>query len=217
MISTIALPLSSHALTGGEAGNPDAPGNQNTDFGILFEEGGQTDYVLQEQSSVEDNLLWRADVPAATGSIVISSTAATTISDTTNFFKLAGTTALGTTENLNIDMPANNRLRYTGAETVRMQIWAALTVDSATNNQQIAFKVWKWDSSAGTGALDDDSEIDGTTGNANNFAAVTLVADELMDENDYIEIHVRNFSGANDVTLDHMKLMVTAFPLSAAL
>lgn len=156
-------------------------------------------------------ILWDSLEPSHTiGSLYVTSTAATSPSDTTSYFKVAGTTTLNTTESVvvGLDMPANNRLRYTGTPKIHAQITASLSITTASNNQVISFRVYKYDASATSGATLVHSEIQSKTTTGSDVEAVTLHADCLLETNDYIEIHVRNITSASDITVEKLNLVV---------
>jgi len=142
------------------------------------------------------------------GALYLTSSAATVIGDTTNFFKALGTTSLNSSESVvqGFDMPANNRLRYTGTETVHTQIAVSTSFTTASNNQFIELAVYFYDDSAGSGSILTHSTISRKVSTGADVGSTSLNADVVMDENDYLELHMKNTTGTVNVTLTHLYL-----------
>lgn len=135
------------------------------------------------------------------GGIYFTTPAATTISVATTYYKASGTTT-STNLSTNMDMPADNRLRYTGTVMRHFHIvgQASITLASGTN-QDIGIQVYKYDDSAGSGALLAHSEAR-TTIPGTNVVQITTHADAMLDENDYLELHIANHTGTNNCTVE---------------
>jgi hypothetical protein len=142
----------------------------------------------------------------AMGAIYITTPAATTPPDTTNFTKILGTTALNNSESvvMDFDMPANNRLRYTGTNRIHAHIAVTLTMTAASTNQVLAFRIYKYDDSGASGATLVHSNVGQKIGTGTDVDSTALHADCLMDTNDYIEVHLKNTTSTDTVTLDDM-------------
>jgi hypothetical protein len=132
---------------------------------------------------------------------------ATTISVPGTYYKVAGTTALSGNEYLVDDASGtSNRLRYTGVPQRLVPFSAAFSFTPASNNQEIAFKVWLYDSSGASGAYIADSLIrHHSTGSVD---AASIQGHAVMETNDYIEIHVANLTGAVNVTVSESNLRI---------
>lgn len=171
------------------------------------------DYLgLDGSTNGTRKVLWSSLNPAhAVGGIYITSQAATTISDTTNYFKLAGTTVLNNVESTvnRIDMPANNRLRYTGTKTIKAIIVGTLSFQAASNNQLADVRIYKYDDSAGTGTTLVHTEIEHKIGTGTDTGSVALAGDCVMDQNDYLEIWVKNQTSTASLTAVHMYFRLT--------
>lgn len=156
-------------------------------------------------------ILWDSAKPnQAAGAMYVTTPAATTPGDTTNYFKVLGTTALNSTESVvnNLDMPANNRLRYTGTETIHAHIAVTISVTTANSNQVLEFRVYKYDDSAGTGATLVHSNVAQKNGSGTDVTSTALHADCLLNTNDYLELHVKNGTSTGNVTVDDMYFSV---------
>ena len=137
---------------------------------------------------------------------------ATTIASAGTYYKAAGTTALSGDEYLfDDDSSTANRLRYTGTPEKLVFCTAACSFTSASNNQQVSFKAYLYDDSGASGAVIDDSLVTQFVQSTSDTMSVTLAFHAAMATNDYIEIHVTNETGANNVTVVDLSFHALAF------
>lgn len=128
-------------------------------------------------------------------------TTATTIWNTTDFFKAAWTTTL--TSSLSMwfdDWWASNRLRYTWATTRMFHIACSFTFSSNTNNQNLEFSIAKNWTIISTSRQENYSWASWT-----NQSTALHVATSLAT-NDYIELYVRNTSSTWTITVKNINL-----------
>lgn len=134
---------------------------------------------------------------------------ATVISTGNTYTKMSGTTTSGMLQDF--DMPANNRLRYTGATTKNFHIGCTISISSAGANDVVAAVIYK------NGAVNGSNEYtSGTQLNAGiirlkllNGADVSSTAIHVMSEmatNDYIELAIKNETDADDLTVSDFNL-----------
>lgn len=112
--------------------------------------------------------------------------------------------ALGTTTAVNLsgfDMPANNRLRYTGPVTRHAHIACSLSLTMAGNNEIAGLSIFHFDASAGSGAVLDHSHVERFISTGADIGSTALHADVMMDTNDYIELWVENHSNTSAITI----------------
>jgi hypothetical protein len=127
---------------------------------------------------------------------------ATTISNTTGFFKIAGTTT-PSPENSKF-LHSNNRLTCDAVIERKFLVQAVLSFTSAANN---VLEFGFFDSNLG--AIRTPSRTKSTAnagGRAENIALFCVVK---MNQGDYLEVHVRNTTGANNATIDQLNFLVT--------
>ena len=143
------------------------------------------------------------------GSMYVSGTAATTITIAGTYYKAAGTTTLSGSPS-NFDMPADNRLRYTGSPDIHVHLACSISYTCGANNQVLGFKIYKYDDSAGSGATDTPSNIRDKIATGADIRTTALHADFMMSTNDYVELHVTNETSTNQPTIDKMYLFCLA-------
>lgn len=135
------------------------------------------------------------------GGCYFTTPAATSISVATTYYKAAGTTTL-TSASATVDMPASNRLRFLGVAPRHFHVVMQASVElAAGQNQDIGLQLWKYDNSGASGALIAHSEARTTISNT-AVVQITSHADVMLDTNDYIEIHIANHSGTNNITAE---------------
>lgn len=175
-----------------------------------------SDYVaLDSSGNGTRKVLWSSMDPLeGSGAIYLTSSAATTISDTATFFKAAGTTAQNNTEsslaNFDDGGGVSNRLRYTGTPTVKALIVCNVSASAASNNQTLDFRIYKYDASAGSGATLVHTDVERKTGTGGDVGSVSIAGDCMLDTNDYLEIWVKNSTSTSSVTLTHCYLRAAA-------
>lgn len=127
---------------------------------------------------------------------------ATVIGGIGAYTKALGTTQLTSSSSTMDDGSANNRLRYTGTVMRHFHIvLQASVVLVAGNNQDLGIQLYRYDTSAGTGSLLAHSEARNTVPGS-DIVQITSHADAMLDTNDYIELHVANFTTTNSIQVD---------------
>ncbi|MDZ7742982.1 MAG: hypothetical protein U5Q03_14920 [Bacteroidota bacterium] len=132
------------------------------------------------------------------GELYITASAATTISDTTNFFDLAGTWMLGEAEQFN-ETGGNGRLTYVGTPTIEVFVWGMASINSAGTGDTAYMRLEK------NGAdLPGSESVEFEVGTAIlEFTAFGILE---MATDDYVNLAVRNETDTDDLTatLGHM-------------
>lgn len=129
---------------------------------------------------------------------------ATTITDTTNFFKVAGTTT-ASTDNEKYSH-TDNRLTNDATIERKYLISCTLSFDSGNNNVcEFGF----YDSKLG--AVRTPSRTKSTANSAGRAESVTFNCVVQHSSGDYIEIHAKNTTGANNITVTDMNVVITEF------
>lgn len=133
------------------------------------------------------------------GQIYCSTSAATAITTGGTYYKLAGTTSLASPADL-FDMPANNRLRYTGTTsiTARISFHAGF---SASVSETVSFKLLHSADGLVAASLASNNTSTGT----DVFRTVSGAAMVTMTQDQYIELHATTVGSSKTVT---------AFPFS---
>lgn len=127
---------------------------------------------------------------------MINNAVATDITVQSTEVKVAGTTVLSSGINL-FDMPADNRLRYTGTVTALMHVACTISFNVASgSNQELEFKLYK------NGAEIATSEILDSVSAANGFESTAIHVFVSMATNDYLELYCANNSGTGDITVE---------------
>ena len=128
--------------------------------------------------------------------------ASTSIAVAGTFVKAAGTTQLTNASSSMDNGGASNRLRYTGVSMRHFHIVLQASVVLVTgNNQDLGIQLYRYDTSAGTGSLLAHSEARNTVPGS-DIVQITSHADAMLDTNDYIELHVTNFTTTNSIRVD---------------
>lgn len=166
----------------------------------LFQDGQPANSILAQ--AVRDLI---ESVAPSHGGMYISSSVATVIGAAGTFVKALGTTTL-TGGPSRFDMPANNRLRYTGVAARHLQVNATVSMTAGSNNQEIGFKIFHWDDSAASGSLIDPSEVRRKVGTGTDIGSLSVLAGLTVEQNDYVELWVTNFTSTATVTVDFANL-----------
>ena len=129
---------------------------------------------------------------------------ATTISDTTNFFKVAGvTTASADNEKYT---ETDNRLTNGASIERKYLIQCSLSFESGNNNIcEFGF----YDSKLS--AVRTPSRTKSTSNSSGRAESITFCCVVQHSDGDYIEIHAKNTTGANDITVTDMNVVITEF------
>lgn len=178
---------------------------------------GTGDYIDPSGFTYQDNETYFFDNKgtgfnntAITGYYYMSgNSTATTISDTTNYFKFAGTTTFDT-DSEKFDGSTSNRLVYNGAIPRRMEVKATASLTSS-NNQDLSVAFYFYDSSAASGSIitaTANSETTDGNGKLSNFPCFGMIT---FDTGDYIELHGKNATSTTDITL--VQCGVSAIPV----
>lgn len=141
------------------------------------------------------------------GEMYVSTPSATTITGA-SFQKLNGTTTLGQA-NL-FDMPASNRLRYTGSVPMKFLVAAAFQCEDTSGDPK-QLRLFVYDDSGAAGATVASSAFNHDTVNALDNPSGTVQAIVTLDTNDYVEVHAAAPGfGGTDITLFSMNLVARA-------
>ena len=135
------------------------------------------------------------------GEISITSTTATTITDTTSYFPAAGTWALASGAD-DWDMNTNGQLRYTGATSREVHVVATASVTVASNNQTLYVGIAK------NGADISAADIHAKIGTGTDVQAVTMTATIEVVNGDYVSLDVRNTTSTANVTFETGEITV---------
>lgn len=134
---------------------------------------------------------------SAVGSMRISASAETTIATVNVAIKAAGTTLLNADSQL-MDMPAVNRLRYTGANDKLFKIDAHASLTVATDTEDVAIYI----ALNGTIVAASLMQINSLTGALVKTLSTSLTL--LMSTNDYVELWVMNETDDANLTVEGM-------------
>jgi len=135
------------------------------------------------------------------GNLYISTAAATTLTTVDTYYEAAGTTTLGANVSA-FDMPANGRLRYTGAPTRIVLVTATISMTASINSQVLDFRLAK------NGTTDVATEVQRKIGTGSDVGAASVSGILSMATNDYVSLFAENTtSGGTTVTLTKMSLV----------
>lgn len=125
---------------------------------------------------------------------------ATTISAPSTFVKAANVTELHSNA-YRFSQPLDNRLQYTGTASCVASIAASLSFTCAANNQTLAFAFYV------NGVLVGSSKVRTRISTGTDVQAVTLLAQVVLNNSDYIEVWVSNETAANNLTIEHCQVL----------
>lgn len=129
---------------------------------------------------------------------------ATTISDTTNFFKVAGTTTASSDNEKYTE--TDNRLTNGASIERKYLIQCSLSFESGNNNIcEFGF----YDSKLSS--VRTPSRTKSTANSAGRAESITFSCVVQHSDGDYIEIHAKNTTGTNDITVTDMNVVITEF------
>lgn len=131
-----------------------------------------------------------------------SNATATTLSGTATPALIAGTWVAGDTENFSAS--TGGRLTYTGAETTRFTIGAAITVLRTDGSGSVNLSTVLVRNGSAVGA----SKRVGTT-NHNNKHTISLPYSIELAQNDYLELYLANEDNGADLTVTDAIFMVS--------
>lgn len=139
------------------------------------------------------------------GQLYISTPAATTVSGAGTFVKAAGVTTLESSPYL-FDMPADNRLRYTGLVSTHVNVMASLSFSLSTGHRDvISAAIYK------NGTLIPGTTI--TTDSAPSAGVqrnMAIFGNTEMAPNDYLEVWVTDETDTDSITLGKMMLLASS-------
>lgn len=142
------------------------------------------------------------------GEMYVSTPATTTTGSAGTFGKVAGTTTLGDA-NL-FDMPANNRLRYTGTVPIKVLVTVTGHLDDFSGDPK-DLRLYVYDDSGAAGATVAKSQFSGGVTNAIDSPPFALQAIVTLDTNDYVELHASATGfGSTDITNAYFQLTAQA-------
>ena len=140
-----------------------------------------------------------ATIQPGHGELSITSTAVTTVSDTTTWLNGAGTYALSGNA-MNWDMNTNGQLRYTNAAARVVHIAASVSFTTGGSNEIVELAVGK------NGSPITPSIVQRKVGSGSDVGAVALHAFTNVTTNDYLTIMVRNITNTSNITLETANL-----------
>lgn len=162
----------------------------------LFQDG-QADGSITPQD-IRDLI---ASVLPPYGGLYFSTPAPTTISVQGTYYKVAGNTTV-TNKSDDVSLPTDNRLQFNGAAPRHAHIVGQASVSMVSgNNQDIGIQIYHWDDSAGSGSYLPESEAR-TTISGTDVEQITTHGDVMLENGDYLELHVANHSGTPNAQVD---------------
>jgi phage gp37-like protein len=183
--------------------------DQRLDVGILDEEtldDFKTNYVKWDLSpadgvmDAEDNIEPQGMFMTTQGNLHISTAVATAIGAISVYQKLAGTTELDVSTN--VDMPFNNRLRYLGTITRPFIVDAAISISTAVD-AKITIAIAK------NGTVDTESEIEQNVTIAQGVAVFSVKNIVSLAHDDYVELWIKATQTGN-VTATKAKFTIAS-------
>lgn len=137
------------------------------------------------------------------GGIYFTDDATTTITAAGTYVKAAGVTAYSSPMRSEVDDGGgvNNRLRYTGAVARHFHVVAQASINFVSGTNQVAsLQVWKYDASEAVGELVAHSKATAIVA-GQGVAQITSHADFMLENGDYIELHVANIDGTGNIVV----------------
>jgi len=138
---------------------------------------------------------------SATGSLYVTTTAATDLTAANSPKKIAGTTA--TFELSRFTSPASNRLQYDGTKSRTFIVTATMSTLGASGSYVYSFYIYK-----------NGTQITGSRQRAKAYSSlgeiqtVTVVCTVTLAPGDYVEVWTENNDAAVDITAQNMTLTV---------
>lgn len=125
----------------------------------------------------------------------------TTIANTTNFVKVAGTT----TSSADNEKYSHSNNRLTNEAVIERKYWVSVTLSFSSGNGNVC-EFGIYDSKLGT--VREPSKTKSTANAAGRAENITLQCVVQHSQGDYLELWVRNTSAANNVTVSDMNFVV---------
>lgn len=140
------------------------------------------------------------------GEIYVSSTAATSFTDTTSYVQAAGTYTF--TAGYNWAMDTNGQLKYTGAATRAIHIASIISMISNASNEVVDWGAAK------NGTVLTPSITARKIGAGTDVGSTAIHGFTTVSTNDYISVVVRNenWTGSETVTANRLNLFVMDMP-----
>lgn len=117
--------------------------------------------------------------------------------------KADGTTTL--VDANDVDMPANNRLRYTGTDTQTFFVSCNISKQADGNKKQYLYSIRKNGSDVPS-ILAAEHHVEGNSSNELNSTTITGTVE--LATNDYVELWVENIENGDDVTIWYMNMTI---------
>ena len=171
--------------------------------------------LLSDANTIRTETVPRANTAQRVGSLLVdmidqfdtayvnyfdfSSDAVTTVAEADTFYKLNTTTTQGFVRGDLVH--SNNRITYTGATTRVFSVQGILSLESG-NNKQIHVAFYQNE------AIKSCSEQQITTSGAGKASNVSFQCLAELEQNDYIEVFVKNATNADNITLDNLNVIV---------
>ena len=147
-------------------------------------------------------------IAAPHGGIYFTDDVATEIVTTGEMVKAAGVTEYSSAMRHQVDDGGtNNRLRYTGP-SLHFHAVAQCSINFVSGtNQTAAIQVFRYDAAAGIGQLIAHS-LAVAVAPGQNVMQITTHCDAMLSDGDYLELHVANNSGTNNITVNEGYLFI---------
>jgi len=149
-------------------------------------------------------------VPDAYGAIYVSSAAATTTGAGT-FVEDASTYSLGSSV-ANFALGSDSRLVYTGKIPIHAAVNASISATSSASNLVSYYKIMHYDASATTTSGIDSSEQRRKIGTGSDVGNISVHADLVMEENDYVYLGI-DAASATNITTNFSYIAVDGTPI----
>jgi len=130
---------------------------------------------------------------------MVGNSTATTISATSTFYKIAGTTSQGITpDNFTL---ADNKATFTGSASTNFKVTAVLSL-TAGNNQDIDLRIAK------NGTTQARSHQEVTTSGSGSAQNIVVKDIFTLTTNDYIELFVANNTSTTNITVIDLNVII---------
>lgn len=136
----------------------------------------------------------------------------TSIDDTSNWFELVSNNpSISEVSSFgggpNFDKPLNARLRFLGALPRMHHIAVSISFTSVANNQEVHIRLGK------NGIVSPQSEIRRSVSTGSDVGTSALHWITTLNQNDYLAVHVKNITGANNVTFISYNIQAIGMPM----
>lgn len=130
----------------------------------------------------------------------------TTIAATNTYYKIAGTTTLNTS--YQVDMPSSNNIRYTGSMPKMFHVACTFSLLSANANKNFKLKIYKYDASATTYSALNNSIVHFTATSSSAIVSTAIHVMVELDTNDFLELRIANLTSADNATITDMNFFM---------